>query len=94
MFESENEFYIWKTFFKQNLDKYGGKLILECNLKESDCNLVCKNKVFLRNILTAWCKLNQSETQKSISKQIIWNNSDIKCSNSILSTNLASFNLK
>ena len=35
-------------------------------------------------MLIAWCKINYSETQKSISKQIIWNNSDIKCSNTIL----------
>ena len=76
--KNENEFYIWKTFYKQNFDKYGRKLILECNLKESDCTLVCKNKVFVRIILTAWCKINQNETQ------VLWNNSDIKCSNNIL----------
>ena len=84
IFENENEPCIWKTFYTQKLDKHGGKLILECNLKESDCMIVCKNNVFLKDILIAWCKINYSETQKSISKQIIWNNSDIKCSNTIL----------
>ena len=84
IFENENEPYIWTTYYKQNLDNYGGKVILECNLKECDCTHVCKNNVFLRNLLTAWCKINQSETQKSISKQFIWNNSDIKCSNNSL----------
>ena len=84
IFENENEPCIWKTFYTQKLDKYGGKLILECNLKERDCTIVCKNNVFLKDILIAWCKINYSETQKSISKQIIWNNSDIKCFNTIL----------
>ena len=46
--------------------------------------IVCKNNVFLKNILIAWCQINYSDTQKSISKQIIWNNPDIKCSKTIL----------
>ena len=48
------------------------------------CLTNCKNNVFLKDILIAWFKINYSEAQLSISKQIIWNNSDIKCSNTIL----------
>ena len=67
IFENENESCIWKTFYKQKLDKNGGGggggLILECNLKKNDHTIICKN-VFLKDILNAWCKINHSETLK------------------------------
>ena len=36
----------------------------EFTLRESDCTNICKNNVFLKDILIAWCKINYSETQK------------------------------
>ena len=46
IFENENKSCIWKTFSKQKPDQYGGKLILECNVKESDCTIICKRMYF------------------------------------------------
>ena len=40
--------------------------------------------MFLRDILAGWCKINTSETTRVIHKEIIWNNSQIKCNNKVL----------
>ena len=38
----------------------------------------------MKNILSAWCKINYKEIPTCISKQVIWNNSYIKCDNNII----------
>ena len=40
--------------------------------------------MFLRDVLAGWCKINNSESTHVITKEIIWNNSHIKCNNKIL----------
>ena len=40
--------------------------------------------MFLRDVLAGWCKINNSESTHVIAKEIIWNNSQIKCNNKIL----------
>ena len=47
-----------KSFYKQKLTSFGDNLILESNLKENDCAQMSKNNNFLKNILTAWSKIN------------------------------------
>ena len=40
--------------------------------------------MFLRDVIAGWCKINISETTRVIHKEIIWNNSQIKCNNKVL----------
>ena len=40
--------------------------------------------MFLLDVLAGWCKINNSESTHVIAKEIIWNNSQIKCNNKIL----------
>ena len=76
---------LWKSFYKQKLNSFGNKLVLESNLKENDCTQISKSNKFLKNILSAWCKINYKETPSTcISKHIIWNNSYTKCDNNII----------
>ena len=75
---------IWKEFYLEKLNAYGGKLIFESNLHVQDCSQIAKNNMFLRDILAGWCKINTSETTRVIQKEIIWNNSQIKCNNKVL----------
>ena len=75
---------IWKEFYLEKLNAYGGKLIFESNLHVQDCSQIAKNNMFLRDILAGWCKINTSETTRVIHKEIIWNNSQIKCNNKVL----------
>ena len=85
IFDDKSTSTLWKSFYKQKLDSFGNILVLESNLKENDCTQISKNNKFLKNILSAWCKLNYKETPSTcISKQIIWNNSYIKCDNNII----------
>ena len=85
IFDDESTSTLWKSFYKQKLDSFGNKLVLESNLKENDCTQISKNNKFLKNILIAWCKINYKETPSTcISKQIIWNSSYIKCDNNII----------
>ena len=74
----------WKEFYLEKLNIFGGKLILECNLNINDCNQIAKNNMFLRDILAGWCKINSSEITNAVAKEIIWNNSQIKCNNKVL----------
>ena len=84
IFDEESTFTLWKSFYKQKLTSFGDNLVLESNLKENDCAQISKNNHFLKNILTAWSKINHKDTRTRISKQIIWNNSYIKCDNNII----------
>ena len=40
--------------------------------------------MFLHDILAGWCKINSSDTTNAVAKEIIWNNSQIKCNNKVL----------
>ena len=43
--------------------------------------------MFLLDVLAGWCKINNvnnCESTHVITKEIIWNNSQIKCNNKIL----------
>ena len=83
-FDEESYVYFMESFYKQKLTSFGDNLVLESNLKENDCAQISKNNNCLKNILTAWSKINYKDTHTRISKQIIWNNSYIKCDNNII----------
>ena len=70
--------------YLEKLNAFGGKLILESNLHIQDCSQITKENMFLQDVLAGWCKLNNYESTHKIAKQIIWNNSQIKCYSSIL----------
>ena len=79
----ENNKGIWKEFYLEKLNAYGGKLILESNLHEQDSGQIAKGNMFLRDVLAGWCKINNYDTNM-IAKEIIWNNSKIKCNSKVL----------
>ena len=62
IFDDESTSTLWKSFNKQKLNSFGNKQLLESNLKENDCAQISKNNIFLKNILSAWCKINYKET--------------------------------
>ena len=69
----------WKIFYNSIIEKYGGKLIFECNIKEKDIKELIPKKGFLQDILLSWSKIKSAELEtENISKEIIWNNSFIK----------------
>ena len=48
IFDDESTSTLWKSFYKQKLDTFGNKLVLESNLKENDCTQISKNNKFLK----------------------------------------------
>ena len=66
-------------FFKGHsyFNKYGGKLIFECNLSENDINNYLK-KCFLWDILNAWRNIFKPQLPSISYSSIIWNNSSIR----------------
>ncbi len=68
---------IWKQIYIEQLKTFGGTFIFECNIKYEDANNIHKHK-FINSILTAWSKINFTESNVIISKQVLWNNSHIK----------------
>ena len=68
----------WSSQYKNELEKYGGLLLFKCNITEQDCKFLDIKSKFLKDILISWSKVNTLNTEIQISKQIIWNNSNIK----------------
>ena len=84
IFDQQNTgIWIWKEFYLEKLNAFGGKLILESKLHIQDCSQITKENIFLWDVL-AGCKINNSESTHVTAKEIIWNNSQIKCNNKIL----------
>ena len=40
--------------------------------------------MFLQDVLAGWCKINYYESTHVIAKEIIWNNSQLKCNKQII----------
>ena len=70
---------IWKIFYKNLIQNFGGTLIFDINLGEHDIEKISNGNIFFKDILNAWCKINNKE-QKDLKtgKYIIWNIKDIK----------------
>ena len=57
----ENNKGLWKEFYLEKLDIFGGIVSLECNLHAHDCYQIAKNNMFLRDILAGWCKIKSTQ---------------------------------
>ena len=66
------------------MNVFSGKLVLEGNIHTSDCSEIAHGNQFLLDVLSGWCKINFTTEIKIISKEIMWNNSNIKCDNKTL----------
>ena len=64
---------LWKLFYLNKLDKLGGEMFFECNLKENDIKQLFPKKSFFQDILLSWFEIKDSDVD-NIGKQFIWNN--------------------
>ena len=69
---------ILKRIYQNKLNKYGGKLILECNLTNQDISHLFKNDKFLQAIIQSWNSIYKIETKENVKDEILWNNRHIK----------------
>jgi len=69
----------WKVFIKNKLDKYGNKLIFDCEIDEKFIKKVSNGDTFLNNILSSWQRVQNQYNKENIhiAKTIIWNNKNI-----------------
>ena len=76
MIEADNDS-ILNRMYIYNLRSFGGNLLFECNISEND---ICKftQNIFLKDVLSAWCKYTANAVISSYSHEILWNNSHIK----------------
>ena len=75
---------LWQEYYIEKLNGFGGKLILQSNLDIKDCSQISKVHSFLHDILGSWCKINVTTDTSAVSKDIVWNNSEIKHGNKTL----------
>ena len=64
---------------KASFIEFGGKLALERNLNIQDGSQIANDNMFLQDVLDGCCNINAPESTHVIAKEIIWNNSQIKC---------------
>ena len=76
----------WKNFYLQKINKYGGKLLFDCNLNENSILKMFPENNFLQEIVIAWANiLNEKHNElNNIGKQIIWNNKHIQIQNNTI----------
>ena len=72
----------WKALFGYDLERYVGKLLFLCNLKQKDA-IIAENKgpFFLKEIVEYWSDLNYSERNPDFESTCIWHNSLITIEN-------------
>ena len=51
----------WKAFFDYYLERYGGKSLFLCNLKQKGASQLKIKDPFLKEIIEYWSNLNYSE---------------------------------
>ena len=62
-------------------------LLFECNISENDIFKFTQN-IFLKDVLSAWCKCRANAVISSYRHEILWNNSHIKAgANTIMFAN-------
>ena len=86
MIKADNDS-ILNRIYIYNLRAYGGNLLFECNISEND---ICKftQNIFLKDVLSAWCKCTANAVISSYRHEILWNNSHIKAgANTIMFAN-------
>lgn len=68
----------WKHIYNKQLESFGGTLLFRSNINEKTCeNLNIKSR-FLKEMIQSWSKANLDKNKISISKQLLWNNENIK----------------
>ena len=65
----------WKAFFHYYLERYDGKLLFLCNLKQKDASQLKIKDPFLKEIVEYWFNLNYSEKNPVFESTCIWYNS-------------------
>ena len=73
----ENNKGIWKEKYLDQIDKYGGKLLFQCNLSNKDIKQMFAKDLFLQELINAWHGIYRNEN-KTVRSQIIWNNKEIR----------------
>ncbi len=71
----------WKIIYEDILERYGGKMLFNCKVQSKDTSHIGRDNIFLNNVVKAWSKINYSNKNESVSKEIIWNNTNIKHQN-------------
>ena len=66
----ENNKGMWKYFYNKKLEKYGGGLIFECNITESDLKIIFPKKDFLQDVLIAWSKIKCKQIPSNKGKKL------------------------
>ena len=83
----ENNKGLWKEIYLKEVNKLGGTTIFKTNLACKDVQKLNIKSEFMLQIIQAWAKINYSEidiANEHISKQILWNNSNIKNNRKLL----------
>ena len=65
----------WNMFFNYYLERYGGKLLFLCNLKQEDASQLKIKDPFLKEIVEHCSNLNYSEKTPLFESTCIWHNS-------------------
>ena len=69
----------WKVYFNHLLQDFGGEFLFSCNYDVEECKIFSK---FYNELLQWWADFRESfSTKPPMSKNIIWNNKDIKIDN-------------
>ena len=68
---------LWKNTYFRKINRYGGKLLLQCDLSQSDIKHIFGKENFLYDVINSWHQIHDN-TSETIRSQIIWNNSEIK----------------
>ena len=55
-----------ESFFDYYLERYGGKLLFLCNLKQKDASQLKMKHPFLKEIVEYWSNLNYSVKKKTV----------------------------
>ena len=68
----------WKIFFYNKLERFGNKLLFDCEIDNNIIEKIDKNKLFLFDVLHAWNNaISFYPHTKPLGKTIVWNNTKI-----------------
>ena len=67
-----------KAYYDHKLNVFGGNLIFESSLSQTDIKALFKKCSFLRDIILSWMLVKNTDKEPIIDREILWNNSNIK----------------
>ena len=72
----------WKEIFKIKLNKYGGELLFESNIHETDIRKMFRKDSLVFDIMNSWSIINNIYVKNKLNNEaryvIMWNNNDIQ----------------